>query len=189
MLELAILGLLKESSMHGYQLKKRLSDTLGPFWQVSYGSLYPALKRLQRGGSVEVVFPREEVGRRKNVYRVTESGERLFSELVEASGHDYNDDNGFRVRLAFFRYLNPETRIGLLERRKAYLLDRLADIKKRLTSYRERVDTYTLSLMRHGMDSTEHDIEWLENMIRSERRAVRRKPRRRTAVSKEGGHA
>jgi DNA-binding PadR family transcriptional regulator len=189
MLELAILGLLKESSMHGYQLKKRLSDTLGPFWQVSYGSLYPALKRLQRGGSVEVVFPQEEVGRRKNVYRVTSSGERLFSELVEASGHDNNDDNGFRVRLAFFRYLKPETRIGLLERRKAYLLDRLADIKRRVTSYRERVDTYTLSLMRHGMDSTEHDIRWLEDMIRSERRAVRRKPRRRTAVSKEGGHA
>ena len=175
--------------MHGYQLKKRLSDTLGPFWQVSYGSLYPALKRLQREGSVEVVFPREEVGRRKNVYRVTETGERLFSELVEASGAGDNDDNGFRVRLAFFRYLKPETRIGLLERRKAYLLDRLADIKNRLSSYRERVDTYTLSLMRHGMDSTEHDIEWLDNMIRSERRAVRRKPRRQTAVSKEGGHA
>jgi hypothetical protein len=129
------------------------------------------------------------VGRRKNVYRVTDAGERLFSELVEASSHENNDDNGFRVRLAFFRYLKPETRIGLLERRKAYLLDRLADIKRRLTSYRERVDTYTLSLMRHGMDSTEHDIQWLENMIRSERRAARRKPRRRTAVSKEGGRA
>ena len=48
MLELAILGLLKERNMHGYQLKKRLADTLGGFWQVSYGSLYPALKRLQR---------------------------------------------------------------------------------------------------------------------------------------------
>ena len=48
MLELAVLGLLKERAMHGYQLKKRLADTLGSFWQVSYGSLYPALKRLQR---------------------------------------------------------------------------------------------------------------------------------------------
>ena len=48
MLELAILGLLKERAMHGYQLKKRLADTLGSFWQVSYGSLYPGLKRLQR---------------------------------------------------------------------------------------------------------------------------------------------
>ena len=185
MLDLAILGLLKESSMHGYQLKKRLSDTLGPFWQVSYGSLYPALKRLQREGSVEVVFPREDVGRRKNVYRVTESGERLFSKLVEASGRENNDDNGFRVRLAFFRYLNPETRIGLLERRKAQLLDRLAEIKGRLTSYRERVDTYTLSLMRHGMDSTEHDIRWLDDMIRAERKAVGKKPRR--AAASKGG--
>ena len=33
MLELAILGLLKERSMHGYQLSKRLTDTLGGFWR------------------------------------------------------------------------------------------------------------------------------------------------------------
>ena len=32
MLELAVLGLLKERSMHGYQLKKHLADTLGSFW-------------------------------------------------------------------------------------------------------------------------------------------------------------
>jgi DNA-binding PadR family transcriptional regulator len=189
MLEMAILGLLKEASMHGYQLKKRLAETLGPFWQVSYGSLYPALKRLQRDGSVEMVFPLEDVRRRKNVYRVTPAGEQLFAHLVEASSNDHDDDNGFRVRLAFFRYLKPETRIGLLERRKAYLLDRLAEIKRRVTSYRERVDSYTLSLMRHGMDSTEHDIRWLDDMIRSERRAVRRKPRRRTAVSNRGGQS
>ncbi|HMC36319.1 MAG TPA: PadR family transcriptional regulator, partial [Actinomycetota bacterium] len=74
MLELAILGLLKERGMHGYQLKKRLADTLGSFWQVSYGSLYPALKRLQRQGAVEMVFPKEDVGRRKNVYRITPAG-------------------------------------------------------------------------------------------------------------------
>ena len=185
MLELAILGLLKERTMHGYQLKKRLSETLGPFWQVSYGSLYPALKRLQRDGSVEMVFPREEVGRRKNVYRVTEAGEQLFGQLVEKAGGDADGDNGFHVRLAFFRYLKPETRIGLLERRRAYLLGRLAEFKQRVTSYRERVDSYTLSLMRHGMDSTEHDIRWLDDMIQAERKATRRK-RRRPAVSKEG---
>src|SRR5207244_5561120 len=78
MLELAILGLLKESSMHGYQLKKRLAETLGSFWQVSYGSLYPALKRLQRRGAVEMTFPQEDVARRKNVYRITSAGEEMF---------------------------------------------------------------------------------------------------------------
>jgi DNA-binding PadR family transcriptional regulator len=42
MLELAILGLLKEQPLHGYELKKRLGETLGFRWGVSYGSLYPA---------------------------------------------------------------------------------------------------------------------------------------------------
>ena len=55
MLELAVIGLLKEQPLHGYELKKRLSDTLGFLWGVSYGSLYPALRRLERAGAIEVV--------------------------------------------------------------------------------------------------------------------------------------
>jgi DNA-binding PadR family transcriptional regulator len=117
MLEFAILGLLKESSMHGYQLKKRLAETLGSLWQVSYGSLYPALKRLQREGAVEMIFPREDIARRKNVYRISEKGEALFKDLLERAGQEASEDNAFSVRLAFFRYLKPEMRIRLLERR------------------------------------------------------------------------
>ena len=58
MLELAVLGLLKEQPLHGYELKKRLGDTLGFLWGVSYGSLYPALRRLERNGAIEIVEPR-----------------------------------------------------------------------------------------------------------------------------------
>jgi DNA-binding PadR family transcriptional regulator len=57
MLDLAILGLLKELPLHGYELKKRLNSSLGPLWGVSYGSLYPALARLERVGAIEVVEP------------------------------------------------------------------------------------------------------------------------------------
>lgn len=186
MLELAVLGLLKERSMHGYQLKKSLSETLGPFWQVSYGALYPALKRLKAQGSVEEVFPKATVGRRRNVYRVTEKGEQAFAALLESAGErePAADDNGFRVRLAFFRYLKPETRIGVLERRKAALLARLAELKQRLTERRVS-DSYTLSLMRHGMDATERDISWVDHMIETERQAVSR-PRRARRKSAAG---
>jgi hypothetical protein len=135
-----------------------------------------------------MVFPKAEVVRRKNVYRITKVGERLFSELVESPQED-SDDNGFRVRLAFFRHLQPEIRIGVMERRRAVLQDRLRELKERLTSYRERVDGYTLSLMRHGMDTTEHDIRWLDGMIKAERRngdggaSSRRAPRKRKGVT------
>ena len=190
MLELAVLGLLKERSMHGYQLKKSLSETLGPFWQVSYGALYPALKRLRLQGAVEQVYPKTQVGRRRNVYRITAEGERQFAELLETGGErETTDDNGFRVRLAFFRYLKPETRIGVLERRKAALGLRLADLRERLTAFREPSDGYTLSLMRHGLDSTERDITWLDGMIEAERRAARRPLRARktrASTKKEG---
>ena len=53
MLELAVLGLLSEQPLHGYELKKRLSETLGPLWGISFGSLYPALRRLERSGAIE----------------------------------------------------------------------------------------------------------------------------------------
>jgi DNA-binding PadR family transcriptional regulator len=171
MLELAILGLLKERSMHGYQLSKRLTDTLGGFWRVSYGSLYPSLRRLERDGAVERVFDQQEVGRRKNVYRITEKGEKLFLELLEEAGHETSsEDNRFRVRLAFFKYLAPDTRIRLLEKRRAYLEERLSTITASLAATRERFDTYTLSLMQHGRDSTEQDIAWLNGLIAAERR-------------------
>jgi DNA-binding PadR family transcriptional regulator len=171
MLELAILGLLKERSMHGYQLSKRLTDTLGGFWRVSYGSLYPSLRRLEKDGAVEQVFAQQEVGRRKNVYRITEHGERVFLQLLEEAGNDTStEDNRFRVRLAFFKYLAPDTRIRLLERRRAFLEERLSTIQTSLAATGGGFDTYTLSLMQHGRDTTEQDIDWLNGLIAAERR-------------------
>jgi len=184
MLELAILGLLKERSMHGYQLKKHLADTLGGFWQVSYGSLYPALKRLQRDGAVEMIFPKDQVGRRKNVYRITPAGEEMFAELLERAGQDATADDGFSVRFAFFQYLKPETRIRLLERRRAYLESRWSTIKQSLQSYKERIDDYTVSLMNHQLSATESDIRWLDDLIAAEQTKVpapRPRPRRARA--------
>ncbi|MHB1710155.1 MAG: PadR family transcriptional regulator [Acidimicrobiales bacterium] len=52
MLDLAILGLLSEHEFHGYEIRKRLRDELGLFANISFGSLYPALSRLEQSGAV-----------------------------------------------------------------------------------------------------------------------------------------
>jgi DNA-binding PadR family transcriptional regulator len=174
MIELAILGLLKEQAMHGYQLRKRLADTLGSFWQVSYGSLYPTLRRLQKEGAVEMVFPKEQVGRRKNVYRITEKGEALFAELLERAGQDASEDSGFSVRFAFFQYLKPETRIRLLERRRTFLEGRWSHLKDSVQRLKEGIDSYTLSLMNHELAATETDIRWLDDLIQTEQGKVQK---------------
>ena len=74
MLEIGVLGVLKERHMHGYELKKKLSFLLGHFWQVSYGSLYTALKRLEKRGAIERFYSAKEKSKRRNVYRITDDG-------------------------------------------------------------------------------------------------------------------
>ena len=49
-LELAVLGLLHRTPMHGYELRKQLNSVLGAFRALSYGSLYPCLNELLAGG-------------------------------------------------------------------------------------------------------------------------------------------
>ncbi|MGZ8596497.1 MAG: PadR family transcriptional regulator [Actinomycetota bacterium] len=175
MLEVAILGLLKQQPMHGYQLSRELGESLGGFWRVSYGSLYPTLRRLERDAFVEPEQGEGVGGRRKTVYRITEPGEQAFLELLQETPADSSaEDTKFRVRFAFFRYLQPETRIRLLERRRAFLEERLATIDASLRAHRGRADDYALALMEHGRAATESDVTWLDGLIRSEREKTNR---------------
>ena len=171
MLELAVLGLLKRAPMSGYELKKQLTVKLGAFWRVSYGSLYPCLKRLAADGALDVeVSP--FTSRKKHVYRLTDQGNRLFHQLLEsADGHGLEQDR-FSMRLAFFRYLRPEAAYQL-ERRRGYLQERLADLRASVRTARERMDAYTIELMDHGLDEREREIAWLDRLIARERRRDR----------------
>jgi DNA-binding PadR family transcriptional regulator len=172
-LELAVLGLLKETPMSGYELRKQLGVKLGAFWRVSFGSLYPCLKRLAAEGALEVEESRF-TSRKKHVYRLAPHGERLFQELLESADvHDLEQDR-FPLRLAFFRYLRPETRLYQLERRRGYVQERLADVRASLRAARHRMDAYTLELVDHGLDEREREIAWLDRLIAAERDSTMR---------------
>ena len=201
MLELAILGLLKENELHGYELKKRLTDALGPFSSVSFGSLYPCLARLERAGAVKAVealtggrpttpIPmtgsiageaaaflarrqaRRPGGRSRKVYGITEQGEQLFADLLAAESVGGDDERAFNLKLAFARYLPREARLRLLERRRHQLVERLARVRNSGLTRHERMDSYTRSLYEHGAESTERDISWLDSLIASERQTA-----------------
>jgi DNA-binding PadR family transcriptional regulator len=189
MLELAVLGLLKEQPLHGYELKKRLGETLGFLWGVSYGSLYPALRRLERAGAIEAVEPgpatpipstgsltgdlaaarlrrRPRPGRRtRKQYAITPGGEALFAELLAADGGPGPDDERtFALKLAFCRHLPAADRLAFLERRRAELADRLHRARGETRSR----DRYLHSLMEHRTRTTERDLEWVEELIQAE---------------------
>lgn len=170
MLELAVLGLLKEQPLHGYALRKLLTQRLGAFWRVSFGSLYPTLRKLERTGSIERVRDEDGGRRRRQVYRITAKGEQQFLSLLEPGEASGWDEEKFPLRLAFFRYLRPETRIRLLERRRAELVQRLGDSRTSLErAEADGTDGYVVALIRHGVERTAADVTWLDELIAAER--------------------
>jgi DNA-binding PadR family transcriptional regulator len=193
-LDLAILGLLFEQEMHGYEIRRRLRDELGLFANISFGSLYPALSRLERSGAVAVTesggtssapllstgsLGGERAGlrarrsgatlgtkRSRKVYRITDRGRTLFAELLDADEPVGTDEaRSFSLRLAFARHLAPQARLALLERRRALLVQRLAEGD----GPNPDLDVYARSVVQHTADSVAQDISWLDHLIATER--------------------
>src|SRR3954465_9541374 len=173
MLELAILGLLIESPMHGYELRKRLTGLLGAFRAFSYGSLYPALRRMQVEGLIaEDAAPAgTPVRRARRVYQLTDEGRRRFGELVADTGpHNYTDD-GFGVHLAFFNRTPAEARMRILEGRRRQVEERREGLREAVARASNSLDRYTRQLHQLGLESSEREGKGLKELKAAKRTA------------------
>ncbi len=178
-LSLAILGMLAKQPLHGYELRKQLGSELGPFRALSYGSLYPCLKRMVDANLIaadeqDQEAPRATSSKRSRIsYRLTEEGQqRLADELASAGASSWDDDT-FDVRFSMFERTDSATRLRILEGRRSRLTERLEDVAAGLQRVRERHDAYTTELHRHGLEQVEHEVQWLDRLIENERSASR----------------
>ncbi len=173
-LNLAVLGLLHDSPLHGYELRKRLSLALGPFRLLSYGTLYPCLKHLsEQGWITEAETATGEQSRRARiVYELTALGKEHFGSLVGDSGPTSWEDDSFDVRFAFFSRTRKDVRLRILEGRRTRLEERLATVSHAVNRGRERADRYTEELHQHGLESVQREVRWLNELISHERQAA-----------------
>lgn len=176
MLELAVLGLLHDSPMHGYELRKRLTALLGAFRATfSYGSLYPTLRKMrERGWIVEdAPTPRGEAppltGRRGRIsYRLTPEGKERFADVMATTCPEAFEDTGFGVHFAFFSRCEPAVRLRVLEGRRRRVEERRETLRDTVSRATERLDAYSLELQRHGLEACEREVRWLNEIIASE---------------------
>ncbi|ACQ82438.1 transcriptional regulator, PadR-like family [Beutenbergia cavernae DSM 12333] len=190
-LELAILGRLADGPLHGYELRKRLGVVLGAFRTLSFGSLYPRLRALEEKGWIRPVdtaaLPHALAGRRSRVvYELTADGkERLAGALSRAEPASW-DDETFDVRFSMFGETDPETRLRILEGRRTRVLERREAYRSAGTRGRERRDTYTLELQRHGLELLDREVSWLEDLIAKERSGTTDHPASDTPQTPDG---
>lgn len=193
--------------MHGYDLRRHLRDDFGVLANLSFGSLYPALGRLETAGAIRTVAasPADEahsegpvlltgslggeraatVARRatarvaetlgrsstraRKVYEITSRGEELFEQLLQTPVTGESDQRGFSLRLAFARYLSPQARIRLLERRRMDLTDHLQRSAEHLERPTRTLDAYERSLAEHAREAVANDLAWIERLLELER--------------------
>ena len=182
MLEFAILGLLHEAPMHGYELRKRLYEMLGTLRAFSYGSLYPTLRRLLRAGLIVEELPETDTddrsarswGRRaKRVYKLTAEGKERFAALLADTGPQTWDDEGFGVHMAFFSRTPAEIRMRILEGRRRRVEERREGLRAAMARAGEQIDRYTRELHRLGLETSEREVRWLNELIAEEQRQQR----------------
>ena len=166
-LEFTLLGLLSQSPLHGYEIRKRLSAISGPFRALSFSVLYPQLRRMLEAGLIEERID-ESTRRSRIIYTITKSGKQKFSQLSDSVNPESWEDDGFEARFAFFGATSSKNRIRILEGRHRRLKERAELLRTELERDGMGLDKYLEEWRRHSLQSAEREIAWLEELIQTE---------------------
>jgi DNA-binding PadR family transcriptional regulator len=171
-LEFALLGLLSQAPLHGYELRKRLTSIFGPFRALSFSVLYPQLRRMLDAGLIsQVEVPKGGRSKRvRIVYSISALGQAKFDQLTETVSPQSWDDDNFEVHVAFFSPTTSRNRLRILEGRQRRLKEKAEILRADLERSAVGLDKYLIEWRRHSLETAEREIAWLEDMITSERK-------------------
>lgn len=172
MIEFVTLGMLMQEKMSGYDIKKTTEQTVGIFYKMSYGSLYPALKRL-----VKSTFVTEEEtndSKNKKIYSITDHGRAHFMQWLREPLH--SNKREYLIKIFFYDYLDEPTKKQNLTAYQQNVAHHIAQIEavqtivsKELEQLEDRDQYYyRVSVMHYGLHFYNMEIEWLKKVIEQE---------------------
>jgi DNA-binding PadR family transcriptional regulator len=158
---LLLLGLLRQSEMHGYQLYDFIERNLTACTNLKKPSAYFLLSKMEAEGLVSVAETRSGNRPPRKVYRLTAQGERLFWQLLEENLVHYTptvfpDDIG----IAFLDQLPHERAIQLLQKRREAMQAHLAELEA-IPPHRGSASL----LIRHQIHHLRSELVWLDALL------------------------
>jgi DNA-binding PadR family transcriptional regulator len=161
-----LLGCLFDQSLSGYDLKKIFSLSFTFFSGLSYGSIYPALKKLEQDGLVTMKLEIQESAPNRKVYTITETGKKKFLESLKSPFYLERYKDALLMRMFFFAHLSEKERLNA-----AYdYLDQLKSFAKKMqsvqTDVEDNADRYQLLCFQFGLRFTEDLVRNVEEVIR-----------------------
>lgn len=167
MLKYIILGMTIDEPITGYDIKKYIENGISVFYKASFGSLYPALKKLTEKGYLTMT-EQQQGNRKKKFHKATEEGKMAFYEWL-ALPVDLNDTTESRlVKIYFFDKLPPEVRDRQL---KEYELNNINYLRKLeiLEKQFHEMSTedclyFKMSTLYYGICIIQENIRWCKHL-------------------------
>jgi DNA-binding PadR family transcriptional regulator len=176
-LKYALLGLLAESPRYGYEIKRRFEGALGNVWSMSYGQLYPTLRRLSEQGWVTKKTEPGKKAAEKNIYSLSEKGRNKLDEwLLKPLRTSYKVKDEFTLRFLFFSKLPRDTVLDYLKVQQKKTVLQRDSYQRTLVSLREEIDFFLQAIIRKGIIHLEAENQWLEEVISDIGNAARSTP-------------
>jgi DNA-binding PadR family transcriptional regulator len=159
----ALLGLLAQGPMHGYELKNAFEEAVGTLWELNIGQIYNTLRLLERDSLVEMQGEEQEGrGPPRRVYGVTQAGlQELAQWLAEPVRQPRRLKDEFYVKLVFTRLAGGDVTVLIWNQRQAYLqvLRQLHDLRAKVDPTN---DPFAALLLEGGTLHLEADLQWLD---------------------------
>lgn len=164
MLEYILLGFLKENELSGYGLKQYMAASTAHFFDASFGSIYPALKRMEERGAITVRDVVEN-GKLKKIYTITDAGSKEFLEWLEKPIECSKSRPDPLVNLFFYGFLPQEKAIANIKKFMAGTQQILDGLKSYEPEVKRVSDIYQYSTLIYGVGQYEYIIQFCENLI------------------------
>lgn len=162
----AMLGILAEKNLHGYDLKNIFDERVGDFWSLNFGQIYSTLDRLEKENLVSYDRQTQERRPDRKIYHITPKGRKELEEWLSTPVKKVRAlRDEFFIKLVFMDKKDPALVLELIEKQKSLYLKQMSLLTQQKVILKKKMtnpDTLISELlMDAGLFHGEADIKWL----------------------------
>lgn len=166
--ELILLGLLKESPKHGYEIKKEIKEILSLFAGIDIESIYYPLQILEKKGLVVKRMAKQGRRPQRLVYALTPKGETHFQDLLTSSLLNFKRPQfSLDLSLYFLRYIKPAIAKRRLRARMLILKKLTRDLRQTIGALKKKKASSLVYICEHNLQMVETESKFLANLIKT----------------------
>lgn len=164
MLRFVILGFLFDQNMTGYEIKQMMLNSTSNFIDASFGSIYPALKKLEKDGLISFA-EFIEGSRYKKLYSITEKGKEEFLIWLKKPCVFTPFNYEYLTKLFFYNHLEKNEILQLINSFTTTVNAELEKLKRIEDECRQYMKFFDYATLRFGKEYYEMIIKWYEKLI------------------------